>query len=214
MNEIQLKEARMIAEREALEAAIVCLRDPLSRIQLAATQGDDPELPTDPTMLSIQHAVAEIDMRLEDTLTNLRRVLREATPDSDIRAGLVHIVDDLKPSLEARGIEFIVEPLPDTPVYGDALLLRRLICRMFLGMGRWLGSQQGTVSFELGHPNGELTLKLEATAADPDLVPARRSILGPLASFALAEGIEITLHEDPASGRAEIVARFPRSHAT
>lgn len=204
----------MIAEREALEAAIICLRDPLSRIQLAATQRDDPQLPTDPTMLSIQHAVAEIDMRLEDTLTNLRRALRESPPDSDIRAGLVHVVDDLRPSLEARGIDFVVEPLPEAPVFGDVLLLRRLICRMFLGIGRWLGSQPGTVSLELGRSNNELMLTLAASVAAPHLVPTRRSILGPLASFALAEGIEITLNEDPTAGKAQVVARLSRGHGT
>lgn len=208
----------MIAEREALEAAIVCLRDPLSRIQLAASQTHGtsrlgaPEHATDPAMRSIQHAVAEIDMRLEDTLTNLRRGTREASPHADLRAGVAHVTQDLKPALEARGIELIVLPLPDAPVLGDASLLRRVICRMLLGIGRWMEMERGKVTLDLEPVSGGLKVVLTATVESPHLAETRRSILGPMLGFALAEGIEVTLDENIEASCACLSARIsPRT---
>ena len=200
----------MIGEREALEAAIVCLRDPLSRIQLAASQIGAPDCFADPVTRSIHHAVAEIDLRIEDTLNSLRREFREPSPQEDLRVAVAEVIDDLSPALGARGIDLVLKPLPDAAAYGDRSLLRRLICRMLLGIGRWMEMDPGSVELQLttsGH--GQSRLHMDAQILAPGTHRRAHDVLGPIRGFALVEDLTIDAEEDSAEGRIRVIASLP-----
>ena len=94
---------------------------------------------------SIQRAVGEIDLRIEDTLTCLRRQSRDTSSDGDLRDAVVRVARDLEPALAARGIELELAALPDAPIVGDESLARRVLCRLLLGACRWMDTQAGAV---------------------------------------------------------------------
>lgn len=200
----------MISEREALEAAIVCLRDPLSRIQLAASQIGAPDCFGDPVTRSIHHAVAEIDLRIEDTLNSLRREFREPAPQEDLRVTVSEVIDDLSSALGARGIDLVLKPLPDAAAYGDRSLLRRLICRMLLGIGRWMEMDPGSVELELITSGpGQRSLHMDAQILAPGTRRRTHDVLGPIRGFALVEDLTIDAEEDSAAGRIRVTAWLP-----
>ena len=204
----------MTVRREALEVALVRLRDPLSRIQLAASELADHATVGDSLGRRIEHAVAEIDLRIEDALTGLRRGRRGARPDGDIRESLALVVRDLGPILAARGIELALAPLPDAPVYGDASLVRRTVCRLFLGIGHWVRTRTALVRIELGDRGEPARIQLVVEAHGGEAHGASFDLLDPARELALGEGISIDGTEDAEGGRAVLNVDFGRGLAS
>jgi light-regulated signal transduction histidine kinase (bacteriophytochrome) len=204
----------MTREWEALEAALVCLRDPLSRIQLATSELEGAAANDVPATRSIQQAVSEIDLRLEDALTSLRRRSTLSEPAADLRQTVRRVVDDLERALAARGIELLLGALPDEPVPGDDSLVRRTLCRLLLGVSRWMHTQPGAVELRLVSDAVGAGVELCAQLHGPGLRGASRDILGPIRGFALSEDLALEAQIDAAAGRAKVLASFGRRFAS
>ena len=199
----------MRAERHRLETALVCLRDPLSRISLAAGHLEDLALSGDTLSRTIQEAVAEIDLRLEDTLASLRRTLGPDDRHVEACATIEELVAELRPALEARGLALEVE-LPGQGMLADAITLRRVVCRMLLGVGRWMDDCTGSVGLAL-RPDGEgLGVCVEARVARGRIDETRGDVLAPLRGFALGEEICVEVEEDARAGEARLCAWIGR----
>jgi len=190
-----------------LEEALIGMRDPLSRIQLAA--GELGHSAAAGCVGEIQRAVGELDLRLEDTLASLRRRRNGAPEPSDLRSATERVVRELAGSLSARRIDLVLAPLPGTPVPGDASLVRRALYRVLLGLGQWLDTRSARIEVALlGVDDGAL-LRIEAQVEGGVHGGVARDILAPLRGFALGEELRIEAREDADRGRATISAQLP-----
>jgi hypothetical protein len=193
----------MTGEWQRLEAALVCIRDPLSRISLAVSRLDDMAANGDLVSKSIQDAVSEIDIRIEDTLSSLRPKLGPGEAPFDVRHSVTELARALQPVLGARGIELRLD-LPDEQVVSDASLVRRIVCRLLLGVGRWMNECTGSVELTALRKEGFLGIRVDARVTSGSLDGGRRDVLGPLRGFALGEDLQVEGHEDSNAGHARV----------
>lgn len=204
----------MTGEWSRLETALVCLRDPLSRIALAAGQLDELAIGS-AISRSIQDAISEIDLRIEDTLESFRPELGAAQSPRDVGDTLSRLVDELRPALRARGIELRLA-LPDARAVCDASLLRRIVCRLLLGVGRWLKERAGSVTLTVVPKPHALGVSVDVHARDhalgaaPDEDWERHDILGPIRGFALSEALSLEERADLRAGHAAVTVWLDR----
>ena len=193
----------MTAEWQRLEAALVCIRDPLSRIALAVSRLGDMAANGDLVSKSIQDAVSEIDIRIEDTLASLRPKLGPAAAPFDVGHSVSELAHALRPVLDARGIELRLD-LSDEQVVSDESLVRRVVCRLLLGVSRWMNDCTGRVELSSPRKEGLLGIRVDARVTGGATDGERRDVLGPLRGFALGEELEVEGHEDANAGHASV----------
>lgn len=193
----------MTAEWERLEEALVRMRDPLSRIALAVSRLNGAAVDGGQVSRSIRDAVSEIDIRIEDTLASLRPRLGSGPDLLDVRRSVSELAAELQPVLAARGIELRLD-LPDAHAISDAALVRRIVCRLLLGVGRWMSECTGIVELKSLRDEGSLGIRVDARVTGGSRGGETLDVLGPLRGFALGEDIRVEGHEEPGGGRASV----------
>ena len=123
-----------------LERSLLFMRDPLSRIELAASQLDRIErgIVTHDLIESIHRAVEDLDVQLHEAVAAIRRPHRPMS-DDDCGEALRRLVSELHPVFSARSrrLEPLISP---HEVRGDVGLARRAALRLLRGAGSWTGA--------------------------------------------------------------------------
>lgn len=191
----------MSRERHAqIASAVLGMRTPLARVELAASQLDrDGATPRARELARcIREAVIEMDRRIETSL----RALLPAAPASVARACgnvLEEVLARVGDVLGARGLRCALRPDPPDPVIGDPDRLRRAALCLLRSAGGVAGSG-GTVSIGLEDAPGRYGVSVDISRGGPD---AGATGLEPLVAaareFALAHEAEIDVRWCPGS---------------
>ncbi len=162
-----------------LERSLLFMRDPLSRIELAASQLGRIErgIVTRDLIESIHRAVEDLDVQLHEAVVTLRRP-RRATDEEDCGEALRRLVSELHPVFSARSRELDPLDVAEREVRGDVGLARRAALRLLRGAGSWTGTG-GRLRLSLLADSGRWGVRVAAhrsnEATEPGTgAPARR----------------------------------------
>ncbi|NNL67826.1 MAG: hypothetical protein HKP30_16375 [Myxococcales bacterium] len=126
-----------------LEQALLLMRDPLGRIELAASQLARIETSsvTRDLLRGIRSAVGDLDEQLQEAVGALRAPYVEGgDSESDCGEALRRVFDELAPVFAARSRRLDPPELHTGEVRGDAAIARRAALRLLRGAGRWTGA--------------------------------------------------------------------------
>jgi signal transduction histidine kinase len=178
-------------DRALLRSALLGLRDPLSRIALAASGAPRCASPEEGVrhLELIQQALAEIDARIDEIASALaQKGAAPLEPSADCRTAFALACRRASVAARARGVELEVVA-PEEPIAGDASGVRRAALRILRAACDWAGDQ-GRVRIELTH-GGEAP-GLRCSGARAGAAVARSAALRDLLTrFALAEGARV-----------------------
>lgn len=174
------------------------MRDPLARIELAASQLArlHPDHANRTLTRRILEAVADLDDRLQASIRALAPRRTGAVRAEDAGVVVARAVDELAPVLGAR--ERVLEPLAPLAApapRADAQLARRAALQLLRGAGAWAGAG-GRLRLELVPEGGRCGIRVAAQRGDACSTPCDDPF-GAARRFARAEriGLDVTRSE-------------------
>jgi len=195
--------------REAcdLEQALLLMRDPLGRIELAASQltGAEASIVTRELLRGIRSAVGDLDEQLQEALGALRgpQIDHEV---ADCGEALRRVVDELAPVFAARSRRLDPAEVHTGEVRGDAAIARRAALRLLRGAGRWTGAG-GRMQLALLTDSGRWGVRVAARCGEDTPAPKAASF-DEARRLARAAGGSLE-HESGRSDEARATLWFP-----
>ena len=196
----------------SLEEALLFMRDPLSRIELAASQLARAQRGAveEERLAAIRRAVEDLDRRLQEALGALRAPRSRAGASDDCGRALRELVAELAPVFAARSRRLEPPQLAPGGSLGDAAVARRAALRLLRGAGGWAGAG-GWLCLSLRSDPGRWGVGIRVRRA-------AHGAAGPAPAFREARRLAHSLgaefeQSSPASAEAELRATlwFPRS---
>lgn len=190
----------MIRSPEEILDELVSLRDPLSRVLLAAGQLEieppRPDIVANVTA-EIREAVSEMDQRIRAMIEALDPVEEDTDQRDDVGGELQAVVARVAPALSARGVECELR-LDAAMSVAPRLLsrLRRGALRL-LRVGGLHAAPRGRMRLELLGDGERIGLRLVAENATPVGRPDGGDALASVRRLALAHGAELSVPVAP-----------------
>ncbi len=197
------------ALRALLREALLALRDPLSRIAMAASGAPRFVSPEEGARHAelVQQALADADARIEEIAAALAAEPPKPTePSSDCRADFALACRRAAVAARARGVALEVLA-PSEAIAGDAGSVRRAALRMLRAACDWAGAE-GRVRIELSRAGDAPALC--CSGARSAAAPTRSAPLRELLTrFALAEGVRVEGLDSLASDALALALTLP-----
>jgi hypothetical protein len=209
--------------REAqIAAAVLGMRTPLARVELAASQlareGSTPALAA--LCERIRDAVGDLDRQIELSLRALLPEPQEEGRWAPCQEVIAEVVDRFRPVLEARGCACVEQVASQEPVRGERERVRRATLCLLRASGA-VASRGGRVRLGAETEPGRYGISVDVAQANVEVdggwTESLEQVLESTRAFALAHDAELDVRWSPASGssllRATLWFRVPEADA-